>query len=282
MNPRVRTVLIAIAVIAVALVGLAALSSRIQPELVTVKTGEVVICTAGEVVEDNTEELEVPPSDVAKYSVTMRTITCPDHQGVSTLYDEAQKAIAEGDLATAAEKLQQVVAADPLNKKATEQLKQIESGKKPEPDTEPGDGGDEPDTPTPDEPTDPVSNLTKYVPNRIPGYSAQGVIADPASITRNYLPTSGNADLLVVMAEQTVDAGNAADMIATLKGTYPSSAGTVSIGGKKAYFGVRDQSAVVLVADGPVVVTVEIHAKKGSATALKGALLKAATTVLGG
>ena len=84
------------------------------------------------------------------------------------------------------------------------------------------------------------------------------------------------------MAEQTVDAKNAADMIATLKGTYPSSAGTVSVGGKKAYFGVRDQSAAVLVADGPVVVTVEIHAKKGSGAALKGALLKAAKTVLGG
>ena len=281
MNPRVRTLLIAAAFVVVALVALAAVSSWIQPELVTVKTGEVVVCTAGEVVEDNTEEIEVPPSDVAKYSVTMRTITCPDHQGVSTLYDEAQQAIADGDLATAAEKLQQVVAADPLNKKAAEQLDQIESGKKPKPDTDSGGGGGGSTPPAPDEPTDAVSNLTKYVPNRIPGYSAQGVIADPASITRNYLPTSGNADLLVVMAEQTVDAKNAADMIATLKGTYPSSAGTVSVGGKKAYFGVRDQSAAVLVADGPVVVTVEIHAKKGSATALKGALVKAAKTVLG-
>ncbi len=280
MNPRVRTAIVATGVVVVALALLVWLSDRVQPELVTVKTGEVVVCTAGEVVEDNTEDIEVPASEVAQYSVKMRVVTCPDHQDVSGLYNEAQKAMADGDLVTASQKLRQVVAANAAYKKASEQLAQIESGKKPKPDTAPG-AREQTATPTPDEPTDAVSNLTKYVPDRIKGFSAQGIVADPASITRNYLPTSGGADLLVVMAEQTVDAKSAASAIKTLRGTYPYSAATVSVGGKKGYFGVREQSAVVLVADGPVVVTVEMHAKKGSGSALKGAVQDVAAAVFG-
>jgi len=278
----VRTFLIGAAVVVAALVILAVVSSRVQPELVTVKTGEVVVCTAGEVVEDNTKELQVPPSEVAEYSVNMRTITCPNHQDLSKLYGEAQKAIAEGDLTTAEEKLKQVLAVNLTYKKASEQLDQIAAGKKPKPDTDTAATDNAPSTPKPDESTDPVSNLTKYVPNKISGYSAQGVIADPASITRNYLPTSGKADLLVISAEQAVDKKAAASIISALKQTYPSSADKVSIGSKTGYFGVRENTAVVAVADRAIVVTFTMHAEKGSGAALKGALLKVARAVLGG
>jgi len=281
-SPRVRKILIGVAVVVVALVVLAAVSSRVQPELVSVKTGEVVVCTSGEVVEDNTKELQVPPSEVAEYSVTMRTITCPDHQDLAKLYGEAQKAIADGDLTTASEKLQQVVAVNLTYKKASEQLEQIAAGKTPKADTDTGTTDNAPSTTKPDESTDPVSNLTKYVPDKIAGYSAQGVTADPASITRNYLPTSGKADLLVISAEQAVDKKSAANMIATLKTNYPSSAAKVSIGSKTGYFGVRDSAAVVLVADRAIVVTFTMHAKQGGGAALKSALLKVARAVLGG
>lgn len=43
---------------------------------VTVTTGEIVLCTAGEIIEDNTEQLEVPADKVADYSVTTTVITC--------------------------------------------------------------------------------------------------------------------------------------------------------------------------------------------------------------
>ena len=78
----------------------------------------------------------------------------PDHQGVSTLSTRLKKAITEGNL-TAAEKLQQVVAANPLNKKATEQLKQISPARSPSRITLATVPQTGPDTPTPDEPTKP-------------------------------------------------------------------------------------------------------------------------------
>ncbi len=262
---------------------LALLSSTVliggcKERTVTVKTGEIVICTAGEIIEDNTKEVQVPESDVAKYSVTTRVTTCPEHGSIASLYDAAQKAIAAGDLKTAAAKLQEVLALNPTYKNAAAQLKDVEAGKTPKPDT--GSSGNTTGTTTPDEPTDAVSNLVKYVPDTIAGYSAQGIIADPASITRNYLPTSGNADQLVIMAEQTVDDKAAAAMIATLKTLYPGSAATVAIGSKKGYFGVRDAYAFVVVADGPVVVSVELHAKSGKAVDLKAAALKVASAIV--
>jgi len=245
---------------------------------VAVKTGEIVICTAGEIIEDKTTEVEVPESDVAKYSVTTRVVTCDDHDNVASLYDEAQKAIAAGDLKTAAAKLGQVVALNPTYKNASAQLKDVQAGKKPTPDTT--GGGTTTSTPTPDEPADAVSNLVKYVPDVIEGYSAQGIIADPASITRSYIPTSGKADQLVIMAEQTVDAKAATAMIASLKALYAGSPSTVDIGSKKGYFGVRDEFAFVVVADGPIVVSIELHAESGKAADLKAAAVKVASAIV--
>lgn len=272
---RIASVLLAV-ILAVSVLGTAGCKQR----MVTVKTGEIVLCTAGEVVEDNTKDIKVPEKDVAKYSVTTRIITCPDHQSAATLYDEAQKAIAAGDLKTAAEKLKAALALTPDYKNAASQLKDIEAGKTPTKDTS-GGSGTTTSTPTPDEPTDAVSSLVKYVPDSIEGYSAQGIIADPASITRNYLPTSGNADQMVIMAEQTVDAKSAQQLLDTLKLTYPTSGGAVTVGSKTGYFGTRDDFAVVVFLDGPIVVSVEMHAKTGKAVDLKAAAMKVATSLAG-
>jgi len=248
-----------------------------KQRMVSVKTGEIVICTVGEVIEDNTVEKQVPEKDVAKYSVTTRITTCDDHQNIESLYDEAQKAIAAGDLKTAAAKLGEVLVLNPSYKNAAAQLKDVEAGKTPKPDTT--GSGTTTSTPTPDEPSDAVSNLLKYVPDVIAGYSAQGVIADPASITRNYVPTSGNADQLVIMAEQTVDAKSAAAMLASFKATYAQSSESITVAGKKGFFGVRDAFAFVAFTDGPVVVSIELHAKSGKAVDLKAAALKVAEAI---
>ena len=55
----------------------------------------------------------------------------------------------------------------------------------------------------------------------------------------------------------------------------------MNIGSKKGYFGVRDDFAVVVFLDGPVLVSVELHAKKGKAVDLKSAVIKVATTIAG-
>jgi hypothetical protein len=278
---RSRTILIA-ALALLALLVAATVPSLLARRTVTVKTGEVVLCTAGEIVEDNTRDVDVPASQVSKYSVTTRVITCPAHRDSSGLYEEAQKAIAGGDLEVAAEKLKLVLVADPTNTTASAQLKAIEAGKKPRPDEGSGQSSPATSGPTPDEPIDAVSNLAKYVPDDITGFSAQGVVADPASITRNYLPSSGAADLMVVTAEQTVDAKSAASTIETMKGTYPTSADEITLkSGARVYFGVWAQYAVILVAEGPIVVAVEIHAKSGNGLKLKDALIAVANRVMG-
>jgi hypothetical protein len=258
----------------------AVLTGGCKQRMVTVKTGEIVICTAGEIIEDNTKDVKVPERDVAKYSVTTRITTCPDHGDIALLYNAAQAAIAAGDLKAAAEKLRELLALNPTYKNAGSQLADIEAGKTPKPDGSSPGGGNATDTPNPDDTTDAVSNLVKYVPDAISGYAAQGIIADPASITRNYLPTSGSADQLVIMAEQTVDAKSAAAVIAVLKTVYPGSSASVKIGGKTGYFGVRDAFAFVVVADGPIVVSVELHAKSGKASSLKAEALKVASAIV--
>ncbi|MHB8706448.1 MAG: hypothetical protein ACYC77_08035 [Coriobacteriia bacterium] len=251
---------------------------------VTVKSGEIVLCTAGEVVEDNTEEIEVSVDDVAEYSVTTRLITCDVHGGLAALYAAAQKAIADGDLDAAQAKLESILSQDPDYKKAGSQLADIKGGKTPAPDDGDTDGGSPdstgtPDPDTTDDVTGPIASLIKFIPDVLAGYSAQEITADPTLLTRNYIPTSGNADLLVISAEQVVDADMAASTIASLKTAYPGSGATVDLGSKKGYFGTQNEFALVVFSDGAIVVSVEIHAAKGKAVDLKSAVVKVATTV---
>lgn len=242
-------------------------------KMVTVRTGEVVLCTAGEVIEDNTKEIQVPVSEVSKYSVKTKVTTCERHQGLAGLWEAAQQALAQGDTNAAKAKLAAIVAKDPTyaGGKAKQQLDEISGGGTPAPG-----GGSQPGTSTAggEEPVGPVANLLKYVPDSLDGYTAQGITADPASITRDYIPLTGNADLMVIMVEQMVDAKRAASGLETFKQTYPNDAASVTVAGKAGRFGTRTGYAALAFTDGSLLVTIEMHVRSGKPADLKPALVK--------
>jgi hypothetical protein len=272
------------ALLALFVLSSAVLSGGCKQRTVTVKNGEVVICTAGEILEDNTEELDIPADEVANYSVTTRVITCDRHGSLADLYAEAQRLIAAGDLDGAREKLASIVDRDPTFGKAKQQLDQIDAGTTPTEDTEPVTEDtpatpDAPETPDGDEVIGPIASLLRYVPDVLNGYSAQEIIVDPVILFRHYIPVSKDTDQLVISAEQTIDAKSAAAVVAEAKGTYPYNAATVDLGGKNGYFGTKGGFAVVIFTEGAVVVSVELHATKGDGKALKNVVVAVATTI---
>lgn len=270
-----RPVLAVVVVLAVALtLALAGCSRK-----VTVTTGEIVLCTAGEIIEDNTEQIEVPEREAADYSVTTRVITCDRHSDLGTLYDQAQQAILDGDLTTARERLATVVERDPAYRSAKKQLDEISSGRTPEPDTGGGQapGGETPGGEQPggsdEEPVGPVVNLAKWVPDVIEGYTAQGIVADLASLSRLYLPKSKDADQLVIAVDQMVDAETAKAQAAALTLQYPEAKRSTTVGSYAVTAGARGDFAAAAFADGPLVVTVELHATSGTGASLIDAAL---------
>jgi hypothetical protein len=282
---RTQGILVAIAVLLVVSgASWFAFATFAKPKLVTVKTGEMIVCTSGEVVKDMTREIQVPVADASKYSVKKTTITCDKHQRADKLWDEAQKALAAGDTKTAADKLKELISIQPDNAEATKQLAEIAAGKKPKPSTKGGSGASGTATatadPSPGESTAGAGGLTQYVPDAISGFTAQPVVVDPASVARNYVPTSGGSDLLVITAEQTVDAKSAAAAVKTLKATYPSSAAEVNVkSGTTGYFGTRGQLAAIVFTVGPVVVVAEMHSTGDKASELKSRLVEVAKAV---
>lgn len=272
-----------VALLALLLFSSAALTTGCKQRTVTVRSGEVVICTAGEVLEDSTEELDVPADEVAKYSVSTRVITCDRHGSLADLYADAQRLLDAGDADGAREKLASIVDRDPAYRNAKQQLADIDAGNKPSADagTPPA---ETPDTPaTPDTPDDevvgPIATLINYVPDSLDGYSAQEIIVDPVVLTRFYLPVSKDADQLVISAEQMADAKAAQASVDALKGTYPLNTAAVDLGGTKAYFGTQGGFAVVGFAQGAVFVSVELHAAKGDGKALKNVVVAVATAI---
>lgn len=245
---------------------------------VTVLTGEIVICTAGEILEDNTEEVEVPASDVADYGVTTRVITCERHGDLASLYAAAQKAIADGDLVTARERLRTIVETDPSYANASDQLAKIDAGERPEVDSgdtasgDTGDSTDTTDTASGDEPDDtpvgPVVSLTKYVPDTIEGYVAQGILADMASLSRQYIPLADSADQLVIEVEQQASAERAVEQQLAIIEQYPDGSGSQEINGKTVMVGVRGEFAAAVFIDGPITVIVELHSTGDSGEGL--------------
>lgn len=248
---------------------------------VTMKTGEIIICTAGEIIEDKTEEVEIPASEIEQYGVTMTVITCSTHGDVGKLYESAQEAIAAGDLAAAREMLATVVARDPAYGKAKEQLAAIDAGQPPsadtpaptgDPGTAPADGGDT-------DPVGPVASLTTYVPDVISGYVAQGILADGASLSRQYLPTAGPADQLMIEVEQWVSAGAAESGQAAMVAAYPEAQTSRTIGGRTVKAGASGAFAIAVFTDGSITIAVELHSASGTAGA---SLIEAALAVAGG
>lgn len=244
---------------------------------VTVTTGEIVICTAGEIIEDSTEEIEVPEDEVADYSVTTKVITCETHSRLATLYDEAQAAIAAGDLATARERLATIIESDPGYRKAKQQLDAIDAGETPAVDggqaTDGADDATTGDAGETDEPTGPVVSLTKYVPDTINGYVAQGIIADAGSLSRRYLPNASSADQLVIEVEQQASAAAATATQTALVNSYPQSQSESTIAGRRVLVGASGQYAIAVFTDGALVIAVEMHSSGGSGAGLIDAAL---------
>jgi hypothetical protein len=209
-------------------------------QLVRVETGEIVTGTYGEVLTDTVHVIEVPADQAANYTVTRETTTSPSYLKAEALYAEAQAAILAADLATAKAKLAEIVALDPTFRRARNQLDAIDAGQTPVPDT----GSTNPSTPSTgtDEgqlPVGPVASLSGYVPDNLAGYTAQPVIADAFTLTREYIPAAGSPVAhLVIVVEQYKDA-KAAD--AQIKAVVAPGSGfdvsTVNVAGHELRFG---------------------------------------------
>lgn len=265
--------MLVIALVLAVSVGIAGCEKKI-----TVTTGEVVLCTAGEIIEDNTEQVEVPADEAADYSVITRVTTCGAHANSDILYREAQEAIAAGDMVVARQRLETIVGRDPSYRKAREQLDALDSGSTPVTDSSDsadagtgstGTGSDTggtttPDDGTSDEPVGPVVNLAMWVPDSIAGYIAQGIIADVGSLSRQYLPEARSADQMVIAVDQMTDAKTAEAEAKAITGYYSQSTGTREAGGHTVTVGVRDRFAAGAFSDGALLIVVEVHGTSGS------------------
>ncbi|MDO9108123.1 MAG: hypothetical protein Q7U89_03930 [Coriobacteriia bacterium] len=264
--------------IALALVLLIALplSAGCRAKTVTVKSGEIVLCTEGEIVSDTTEELQVPADEVGEHSVRTRVVTCDLHTKLAKLYADAQAALDAGDSAGAAAALTAILKLDVTYRKAGTQLAEIKAGKIPASDgtqpTGPGPGGQDPGTPGDDQPTGPVLVLASYTPDSVAGLVGQGIIADPFTLTRDYLPgTPGTLLKAVIVAEQFKDAAGAkAALDGVIKASYPDKSATLSVGGRSAYYGQSGRVVAVAFVEGAVLVVIE-----GAATGDDGSTIKA-------
>lgn len=275
-----RTVLVALALSLVAGV-LTGCARKVE-----VSTGEIVLCRYGHTVKDDVRSIEVPAREAGEYSVETTTIVCPLHRRMEDLYAKAQEALAAGDLAAAEKLLAEVVAGDAGFRKAATQLADVKAGRKPQPDRGGSQApGSSSATSSPDdEGRLPVSgDMRRYVPEDIPGFTAQSVVVDPVAVSRMYLP-KGASDVgqLIIAVEQYTDAAHAKAAIDSgVKRSYSGSPSEVRVPGHVAYFGTDGtRFAVLAFNDGAVLVVFEMYAAKGPPTALKDDLAKAAEAVL--
>lgn len=265
MVKKTLVVMLALALVVALVVSLGGCQRKVK-----VLTGEIVVCTAGEILEDSTEEIEVPEDDLADYGVTTKVTTCDRHSDLAELYEAAQKAIAVGDLVTARERLETLVERDPAYRNAKQQLAEIDKGATPQTDSgeQASNDGETPAGETPADtppPQGPVVSLMKYVPDSLTGYVAQGILADPASLSRQYLPVGGNASQLVIEVEQRVDVGAATSEQQRIVGAYPQSQGTRTINGRTVMTGANGPYAIAVFTDGAITVAVELHGSSGAA-----------------
>lgn len=282
--------------IPVAAVAIAAAVWLLWPQQkVTVTTGKIVMCTQGEMISDDTRELQVLANKVGEYGVKTEVTTCERHRRLADLRAKAATAIQAGDLAAAAAALQEVVRLDPSDTGASQQLASVKAGRKPA-STPASNGGsknsggtpsneDDPPTTDPGEgetPSGPNASLTDYVPDTLKGFVGQGIIADPFVLWRDYLPSQqGNVLQLVVMAEQHGSESQAQQIVDTeVKSYYSATPAQVSVGGHKAYFGTRNKLAVLALADGSIRVVVEGTVVSGDPAVLKSALVSAMDEIL--
>jgi hypothetical protein len=289
-SPGRRVALIA----AAAVVGVACIAAVVMFALrggfdaqVSVQSGTRTVCTYGEVISDNVKVIKVPSSQVGKYTVQVKTITCDKHKMAERLYAEAQALIAQGDLKQAEVKLAEVIALDSGYKAASSQVADIKSGKKPTADTtgrggSGGSGGGASGGGTGQNPVTPTDSLKRYVPDALAGYKAQPAVVDPLTLTRQYTPVSRpNVLSLVIVAQQFKNADGATNALKSdIKRSYPSDASSVPAGGKTAYFGTDGRRfAVVAVNFGGILVAIEGSVKSGDPASLKSELAAVAAAI---
>jgi len=260
--------------------------------MVRVETGERIVCTYGEVTTDTIRTIEVPSADAGTYKVVRMTVTCERHKRLETLYAQAQAAIIAGDLTAARSALAEVVKIEPQFKNARQQIDAIDAGIPPVVDTSatkpsasatttPAPGGST--SSTDKQPVGPVASLSRWVPESLPGYTAQPITADVFTLTRQYRPAaSAPTDALVVVVEQYKDATKAKSAIKRdLGSAYSGGASTLTINGRSVYFGTDSHRfAIAAWNENGVVVVVEASSKVGQPAALKSHLASLVTAIL--
>jgi hypothetical protein len=277
-------------------------------QMVTVETGEVVLCTYGEIVSDTTEEIEVPADEVAEHGVTTTVVTCDLHQKLETLYEAAEAALAEGDTEAAERAFAEIAETDSSYRDAASRLAELRAGgagaaaaggtsaEGTAPDgTTPGGatpGATDPATPggstpsTPDEgetPVGPIANLTTYIPDRLPGFVGQRIYSDPFVLFRDYLPESpGKVVQMAVEVEQFKDNTYArANVDERVKTRYASNGQDLKVGSLDGYFGARPGFAGLAFTEGPVFVLLEVYTTSANPAEHRDALVAAARAMTG-
>lgn len=282
-------------------------------QMVTVQTGEIVLCTYGEIVSDTTEDIEVPADEVADHGVTTTVVTCDFHQKLASLYEAAEKALAEGDLEAAERAFAEIAGSDPSYRDAATRLADLRgdgdgsaaagssaagaaggtaSGSTPGSNggSTPGSsGGSAPGT-TPgttpggdDGPVGPIANLTTYIPDRLPGFVGQAVYSDPFVLFRDYLPErQGKIVQLAVEVEQFRDGAMATgNLDSRARVRYSSNPDDLKIGSHDAYFGTRPGYAGLAFTNGGIFVLLEVYTTSSTPAEHKDALVAAARAMTG-
>jgi hypothetical protein len=256
-----------------ALVG--ALASGCQ-HTVRVQTGTRVVDERGRVVSEEIKTVSVPQGEAGKY----RVVTVTRESKLTGLYDEAQRAIAAGDLVTAQAKLAELLSISKPYRQAQAQLDSIRARKKVVADTGSSGGNGSsgggssggPSKPSPStEPTATPTGLARWTPDTLSGFSAGKMQLDPLSVSRQYTDAKGSLPQLVIYAEQFRSAAEARKQLALqVKQRYPVSSDSARTNGRSVYFGTDGRSFVAAgFTDGAVMVAIEGLAASGKEPGLK-------------
>ena len=286
--------------IAVALAAAALAAPGCSKQMVEVETGEIVLCTEGHEVSNTVGLVEVPADEVAEHGVTTRVVTCDLHTKLAALYDQAERALAAGDLEAAERAFEEIAAEDPSYRNAGSRLASIRSdgdgaanaggaaasgGGATGGTTDGGQDGSTPGGGQGDEPpqSPAMTSLIKYVPDRIPGFVGQSVLADPFALFRDYLPEQqGTIVQLSVEVEQFRDAAHASTMLdERVRQRFVTAGEDVSIGNLGGYVGTRPNYVRLSMLDGGIMVSLEFYTTADDPAQHKDAIIAAARAIAG-
>lgn len=249
---------------------------------IEVQTGTRIVDSQGRVISEDIKTVRVPPETAGAYRIVTITQDETTNAKLAALYDEAQTAIAKGDLKTAATKLAEVIAISPTYRNAKTQSEAIAKGEKVTPDTTPSDPPTSTTTPTSTPgakpPADAPSALLRWMPDSLDGFTPEKALVDPLSVSRQYVPNAGNAaKTFVIVAEQYRTSSEAKDALNTnVKKRYSKNSDSYKIGGRTVYFGTDGRAyAVIGFTSGPVTVALEASPDSGAPSSMKSLLEEA-------